>query len=62
MFAPNLILVLATIAVAIFTVIQARAAKESARIAHEAADEAKKVVRLTERADVQLEEIGRAHV
>ncbi|SRR5713226_169065 len=58
MFALNLILVLATIAVAIFTVIQARAARESARIAQEAADEAKKVVRLTERADVLLEGVG----
>jgi hypothetical protein len=58
MFLLNLILVLATIALAIFAVIQARAAKESARIAKEAADETKRVVRLTERADVLLENAG----
>jgi len=58
MFALNVILALATIAVAIYTVKQARAASESARIAREAAEEAKKVVRLTERADVLLKGVG----
>jgi hypothetical protein len=57
-FWVNLILVLATIALAIFAVVQALAAKESAKIAKEAAEETKKVVRLTERADVLLESAG----